>query len=1447
MTAQLALFDIQSALVRPYATNLMEVARLIAIQLSSHQKLTGKQLQSWMNREFNGTAAQGAWTWKDCYEAQEAALVFLLKERGQTWLKQSPQEVLQHLAELESLTLTHTKRTEETIALQQFSTPLPLAYLTALCAQITAQDLVLEPSAGTGLLARWAEVAGAQLVLNELSDRRTSLLRKLFPGKPVYSFNAEQIHDYLPATIQPTVVLMNPPFSASPNIDQRHPEATVNHIRSAFLRLAPGGRLVVISAAGFSPSSTLWRRLFAGLKDAIVHLTVQVTGDAYLKHGTSIDTRLTVIDKQNRDSSLSSRQTQMFLLQVEGASDSMNSLCLSDVQAILEAVPPRSQTEYQSVQPTVAIARTRSTPRALRDSRKSSSQPQIQSAPEWENVIELTYEISEPNSPQSSLSDAIYEVYQPRRIRIVEAHPHPTTLCESAALASVMPPIPHYQPYLPQKVVAHSLLSEAQLESIIYAGEAHAHFLRGHYQVEEHLDVVSAAAATDANAVQFRRGWFLGDGTGAGKGRQLAGIILDNWLQGRRRSLWISKSDKLIEDARRDWCALGGDAADMVSLSKYKQGTPIPLTQGILFTTYATLRSAEKPDKPSRLQQIIDWLGADFEGVIAFDEAHAMGNASSEKAERGVKAASQQGIVGLRLQNALPQARVVYVSATGATKVSNLAYASRLGLWQTGDFPFANQTEFIQSIEAGGVAVMEVVCRDLKALGLYFARNLSFDGVEYEALEVELAIEQIAIYDQYAEAFQVIHTHLEDALTACNVTSSAGKSLNRNAKMVAKSAFESSKQRFFSHLLTSMKCADLIKAIAQDLEAGRAAVIQIVSTNEEMMKRRLAELPVEEWADLNIDITPREYVMDYLVHAFPIRLYAVYSDADGNLYSEPVSDAQGEPVYSREAIAQRDELVTRLTSLPPLPSALDQLLHHFGQEAIAEVTGRSQRILKDTDEQRLYVSNRAANANLAETQAFMDDEKQILIFSDAGGTGRSYHADLGAKNTRRRVHYLLEAGWRADNAIQGLGRSHRTNQASAPIFRPVVTTVRGERRFISTIARRLDTLGALTRGQRQTGGQGLFDAKDNLESHYAEAALTQFFRLIYRGEVAGCGVAQFQTATGLNLMTEEGHLKEELPGIPQFLNRMLALPIHLQNQLFEVFEMLIDQNVEGAIASGIYDMGVETLTADHLRVLSRNVVYTHDTGGETLCLEMERLNHNVVLSADEAWLKYQAQGGKLCFNQRSQRGAIAIPTTSTVNDAGVVLGRVSLIRPGEKTKMTLEEFRKSQWVEVSFDAWARAWAVEAADTPAFVSDRFFLVCGLLLPIWQTLDSHSMRVYRLQTDEGERLLGRLVEPQQMAKLATSLGLQKVKLTGAELYNLVMTQRQSYPLAGGLSFRAATVMGEVRLEVAGTISAALGAQLKTVGCFSEIIEWRSRYFVPVGAKAPEMMEQICRLTR
>ena len=72
--------------------------------------------------------------------------------------------------------------------------------------------------------------------------------------------------------------------------------------------------------------------------------------------------------------------------------------------------------------------------------------------------------------------------------------------------------------------------------------------------------------------------------------------------------------------------------------SAWKQADAIRMDRGILFTTYATLRQPARGDRPSRLDQIVTWLGADFDGVIVFDEAHAMANAAGGgKGARGAE------------------------------------------------------------------------------------------------------------------------------------------------------------------------------------------------------------------------------------------------------------------------------------------------------------------------------------------------------------------------------------------------------------------------------------------------------------------------------------------------------------------------------------------------------------------------------------------------------------------------------------------------------------------------------------------------------------------------------------------------------------------------------------------------------------------------------------------
>src|SRR3546814_16134604 len=123
-----------------------------------------------------------------------------------------------------------------------------------------------------------------------------------------------------------------------------------------------------------------------------------------------------------------------------------------------------------------------------------------------------------------------------------------------------------------------------------------------------------------------------------------------------------------------------------------------------------------------------------------------------------------------------------------------------------------------------------------------------------------------------------------------------------------------------------------------------------------------------------------------------------------------MSDGEVNPVFCPRAIAARDALIEQLCALPPIATALDAIIEHFGTDAVAEVTGRTRRLVLGRDgEQRL--ERRSPSANVAEAPSFMEGTKRTLVFSDAGGPGRSYHAGLGARNQRRRVRSIgREAG-----------------------------------------------------------------------------------------------------------------------------------------------------------------------------------------------------------------------------------------------------------------------------------------------------------------------------------------------------------------------------------------------------------------------------------------------------
>uniref|UniRef100_A0A803YS93 Protein strawberry notch homolog 2 n=1 Tax=Meleagris gallopavo TaxID=9103 RepID=A0A803YS93_MELGA len=975
---------------------------------------------------------------------------------------------------------------------------------------------------------------------------------------------------------------------------------------------------------------------------------------------------------------------------------------------------------------------------------------------------------------------------------------HPDLVVETSTLSSVPPPNITYSLSLPSSVADKGSLSALQLEAIIYACQQHEVLLPNGQ----------------------RAGFLIGDGAGVGKGRTVAGIIFENYLKGRKKALWFSVSNDLKYDAERDLKDIEASHIPVHALNKIRYGDTAT-SEGVLFATYSALigESQAGGQHRTRLKQILDWCRENFDGVIVFDECHKAKNASSTKMGKAV----------LDLQNKLPQARVVYASATGASEPKNMIYMSRLGIWGEGT-PFHAFDEFLHAIEKRGVGAMEIVAMDMKVSGMYIARQLSFTGVTFRIEEIPLDQQYKIVYDKAAKLWA----------EALMVFQQAADLIGLESRKSLWGQFWSAHQRFFKYLCIAAKVRRLVELAKEELAKDKCIVIGLQSTGE----ARTREVLDENDGHLNCFVSAAEGVFLSLIQKHfpstkrkrekgtgikrkrkqrgrcpkavkgmcdPMGVIKISDDSstdsdmglDSDFNSSPESPAAWDcfhmPPCHRDTHGLRElehvekmkqDLLAKVKALgKELPlNTLDELINHFGgPEHVAEMTGRKGRVVCRPDGSVMFESRAEQglsidHVNLKEKERFMNGEKLVAIISEASSSGISLQADRRVKNQKRRVHMTLELPWSADRAIQQFGRTHRSNQVSAPEYVFLISELAGERRFASIVAKRLESLGALTHGDRRaTESRDL--SKYNFENKYGAKALDRVLSTILnytenrvpvpksyeRGEAAF-----FQ---GKNIISSR--IPSSLPcctladcSITKFLNRILGLEVDKQNMLFQYFSDTFDYLIEKDKKEGKYDMGILDLAPgiDEIYEESKEVFLTpgHPQDGQVVFYKIsvdrglkweEAYEKSLKLtgSYDGFYLSYKTRGNKYtCLLAEQGRGKNFILYKPNI---GKQSQPESLDSLHKKYRQVTPDEAKEHWEscyhfslkKCNHAVWNRSCKLIQEGKECFQGMRlrhYYMLCGALLRVWSRIASimaditntSYLQIVRLKTKEKKKQVG-----------------------------------------------------------------------------------------------------------
>ena len=158
---------------------------------------------------------------------------------------------------------------------------------------------------------------------------------------------------------------------------------------------------------------------------------------------------------------------------------------------------------------------------------------------------------------------------------------------------------------------------------------------------------------------------------------------------------------------------------------------------------------------------------------------------------------------------------------------------------------------------------------------------------------------------------------------------------------------------------------------------------------------------------------------------------------------------------------------------------------------------------------------------------------------------------------------------------------------------------------------------------------------------------------------------------------------------------------------------------------------------------------------------------------------------------------------------------------------------ESLWEPIDTQKFEQLWRAEEADaTGRRERTRLYLTAGLLLPVWNKLGCELIHVARIVANDGRALIGRQVDAADIPAISEAFGLTQTHVFPVQnIAASVLSNGKPLPLAShdALIVKRSLVNGSQRIELVGFSPQRLD-WYKSKGCFTEIIRYRTRLFVP-----------------